>query len=437
MKSVTGLLQKTQQHQEMAGAAAAEMSELEAQLMGEQSPSMDPAELAAQMEQLQQMQGFMAGWDAHGQAGFESMNPDDYLEHDFEKVFAEQMQQMQLDGKPGAMQGFPAQFPSVTGANADAWLHRYTERLRMEGDEELADVFEDALQKEAPEYSFSESNVHAGTEVGLKEGVDAYQRGELQDAVLHLEVEVMRSPDCGDAWQFLGMAQAELDNDRQAIAALLKCVEVDSGNLDALLELGISCCNELDQAQALCFLQSWLEAHPVHRVAVEPSEIDMHSFGFQEHVTKQFNKAVEGVEDPDLYCALGVLASLRQDFKDASHWFKRGLKLKPQSHSLWNKLGAVEANGKNAAAAVHAYNQALQLKPSYARAWVNSGIAYLNQEDYSTAAQYFIRAIELNPTEHLWNHLQVTLVKLDREDLIEKVREQNVEALREIQACLG
>ena len=65
-------------------------------------------------------------------------------------------------------------------------------------------------------------------------------------------------PDSAEAWRWLGMAHAETDDDRQAIATLLKSVDVDQGNLEALLELGVSCTNELDQTQALCFLETWI-----------------------------------------------------------------------------------------------------------------------------------------------------------------------------------
>ena len=56
------------------------------------------------------------------------------------------------------------------------------------------------------------------------------------------------------AWQYLAVltatvqAHAENDVDRRAIDALRRAVEVDPQNLDALLALGVSYTNELDQA---------------------------------------------------------------------------------------------------------------------------------------------------------------------------------------------
>ena len=84
---------------------------------------------------------------------------------------------------------------------------------------------------------------------------------------------------------------------------------------------------------------------------------------FLQHVSSQFQAAAVAQEDPDLYLALGVLANLRRDYDDAIKCFKSGLRLQPQSHSMWNKLGATTANAGRANEAVHAYNQASPCQP--------------------------------------------------------------------------
>jgi len=264
-------------------------------------------------------------------------------------------------------------------------------------------------------------------------GPQALQVGEHHSAVLLLEAEVKRSPEAGEGWQQLGITQAEMDNDTQAIAALLKAVEADSANLDALLELGVSCTNELDQTQALVFLQTWLQAHPIHGAALgDAPEMDPHHMGFMAHVTEQFRGAAAAGDDADVHLALGVLANLRQDYEDAIVSFKHALRLRPQSHSLWNKLGATSANGGKSKEAIHAYNQALQLKPTYIRSWANSGIAHSNMGDHGAATVYFLRALVLNPhLEHLWDNLTSTFAMINRPDLSSKLQEHNVELFRD------
>ena len=224
-----------------------------------------------------------------------------------------------------------------------------------------------------------------------------------------------------------------MDNDTQAIAALVKAVELDASNLSALLELGVSCTNELDQTQALIFLQTWLEAHPVHSASCDPelAPVAPESLKYLEHVTKQFRLASELHEDAELSLALGVLANLREDYDDAMRCFKDALRLQPQSHSLWNKLGATAANGGRSAEAIHAYNQALQLKPTYVRSWANAGIAHANLGDHPNAVSFYLRALLLNPeADHIWDNLRMTCEMMGRRDLLAKIQEKDLDAFR-------
>jgi len=114
------------------------------------------------------------------------------------------------------------------------------------------------------------------------------------------------------------MVQAENDNDRAAIASLLRAVEADSSNLEALLELGVSCTNELDQNQALLFMHTWLEAHPVYRELVEGMDLpDYGDYRMLEHVTSQFKRAAAmNPDDGDVSSALGVLCNLSREYDE-------------------------------------------------------------------------------------------------------------------------
>ncbi len=59
-----------------------------------------------------------------------------------------------------------------------------------------------------------------------------------------------------------GLSHAENDEDRKAIACLEKSVEADPYNLDALLALGVSYVNELDNHKALVTLKTWVQHNP-------------------------------------------------------------------------------------------------------------------------------------------------------------------------------
>ena len=62
------------------------------------------------------------------------------------------------------------------------------------------------------------------------------------------------------------------------------------------------------------------------------------------------------------------------------------MRLRPDDYSLWNKLGATQANAMSCAQAVPCYIKALELKPQYVRALSNLGISYGNMANYNAVS---------------------------------------------------
>lgn len=111
----------------------------------------------------------------------------------------------------------------------------------------------------------TEENPYANVDDPLSLGKRLLGEGELANAVLCFEAAVQRQPESSEAWLYLSRAQAENEQETRAIAAGNKCLELDAGNLDALVTLSTAYANESLYDSSARALAQWLAAHPKYK----------------------------------------------------------------------------------------------------------------------------------------------------------------------------
>ncbi|XP_075717777.1 PEX5-related protein isoform X1 [Rhinoderma darwinii] len=292
-------------------------------------------------------------------------------------------------------------------------------------------------------YYFHTENPFRDCSGAFEEGMKKLKEGDLPVTILYLEAAILQDPNDAEAWQYLGITQAENENEQAAIVSLQRCLQLQPNNLKALMALAVSYTNIGHQNEAYEALKMWMKQNTRYKYLVKGKSVSP-------DLTRRMSKSVwestslEEVKDlyleaahqngdlidPDLQTGLGVLFNLSGEFDRAVDAFNSAVMVRPDDYSLWNRLGATLANGDRSEEAVEAYTKALEIQPGFIRSRYNLGISCINLGAYREAVSNFLTALNLQrksrthqQAQHpvisgnIWAALRIALSMMDQPEL--------------------
>ncbi|KAF8502275.1 peroxisome targeting signal receptor [Russula emetica] len=261
------------------------------------------------------------------------------------------------------------------------------------------------------------------------------QNASLSQVALLLEAAVQKG-ELGEggyeAWILLGETRNMDEREEAGMKALTEGVRLaeEAGAAGAgMLSLAISYTNESFDRASHSMLLRWLRARfpdastpPDAQEAITKSSWHSHDIVTEAFLNVARTQHAQGVIDPDVQLALGVLFYTNNTYDRAKDCFEAALSIRPTDYLLWNRLGSSLSNGDKPEESLGAYREALMLRPTYTRAIYNVGVACLNIGAHKEAAEHFLSALSMQETtgeksKPLLQTLRRAFLAMDRKDL--------------------
>lgn len=236
----------------------------------------------------------------------------------------------------------------------------------------------------------------------FSQGRVAYQRGDLNAAIQHLEHALNNAPNAHQITYLYGQTLARLGRRDQAAKFL-------APTADATSQVGITYPDPLLQ-------QVHRQAQSVRALTIELEKLT--KAGRWDDAINTCKTILQ--RHPDTYSMLYNLASLyrrTEQYDQALATLRRILQVKPDYAPAHCGLAEVHRSMGSPDHALASVDRALQLKPDYARAFAVRGLVYMDRRDWSAAERAFDAALKITPKDHSYvYYLGLALEEQQRKD---------------------
>ncbi|MBX9678672.1 MAG: tetratricopeptide repeat protein [Gemmataceae bacterium] len=284
--------------------------------------------------------------------------------------------------------------------------------------------------------------------------------GKLEEALPEFEAVVRLKPECGEAFNNLGIAQVRLGRREQAAASFAQAIRCKPDFPEAYNNSGNVLIEQGKLADAIAQFDKALQFHPHYPDAWHNRGIALLRLGKPDEAANSFAKAIE--KRPayaEAHCQRGIALRSLGKFDEAVASFRDAIRAKsdhsearlhliavlmqvgkipeaaaacheallfyPDQPELYNHLGIALIRQDKLDEAVAAFRQALRFKADFAEAINNLGNTLLRQNRYDDAIVQFREALRIRPDlpHPLTNLAGAMLQKGETDEAIRHYRE--------------
>ena len=204
-------------------------------------------------------------------------------------------------------------------------------------------------------------------------------------------------------WQINSLLQEAIQNFKrnnfvEAKILLLKVLDIESQNFDALNIIGVINGIESNHIEAINFFKKAQKIRPDNNFINFNLAKAFSKVGNDLEAIKYYEIAIRLKPDyAEAYNNKGNIFFNRRRYDEALSDYEQAIKLKPDFAEAYYNKGNIFFNLRRYDEALSHYEQAIKLKPDFAEAYNNKGNSLKNLKRYDEALSHYEQAIKLKP----------------------------------------
>ncbi|MFZ1179970.1 MAG: tetratricopeptide repeat protein [Herbaspirillum sp.] len=265
--------------------------------------------------------------------------------------------------------------------------------FKQERTNEAINLYEEAIK-------YNPENKDA--RIGLADAL--HEKGDPEASIAYFEDAVKRAPDAPGPLSHLGKALIDAKKYKEAVATLLKALELQINFAPAHTNLGIA-------FQEMNMPNEALECHKTS-LLLDPTDIYAQNRIADTYIKqKEYDKAHEHYErvielapkDPNSYTRLASSMFSNQDrYEGAMEFFHKALEINPRHPLTLNNIGAIMYDYGEIKTSLQYFLDALTLKPNYLMARHNLALGQLLIGDLQEGWANHECRLELKERRHIY-----------------------------------
>jgi tetratricopeptide (TPR) repeat protein len=246
----------------------------------------------------------------------------------------------------------------------------------------------------------------------------AFDSGEFDDALKHLDRALEINPDDDEGWYNRGIALDDLGRYEEAIASYDRAIEIKPDDDGAWNNRG----NALDELgrfdEAIASYDRAIEINPNDDQIWNNRGSALIRLKRYNEAIASYDRAIEIKPDKDqAWYNRGIALKELRRLDEAIASYDRAIEINTDRDQAWYNRGNILVRLKRYNEAIASYDRAIEIKPDLDQAWNNRGNALDELGRFDEAIASYDRAIEIKPDKHeAWYNLGNTFARLKNYD---------------------